>query len=72
MKKVKNKENVSDNAEQELRISDVSNRYLVEYLNKGGANRQTYIEAINEDAARKGFFIFNDGTILSITDIRHL
>lgn len=72
MKKVKIKENVSDNTKEELRISDVSNRYLVEYLNKGGANRQTYIEAINEDAARNGFFIFNDGTILSITDIRHL
>jgi hypothetical protein len=72
MKKVKNKDIISDNAEKELRISDISNRYLVEYLNKGGANRQTYIEAINEDAARNGFFIYNDGTILSITDIRHL
>ena len=72
MKKSKLKTKVSDMAEEKLRVSDVSNRYLVEYLNKGGANRQTYIEAINEDAARKGFFIFNDGTILSITDIRHL
>ena len=72
MKKSKLKTKVSDMAEEKLCVSDVSNRYLVEYLNKGGANRQTYIEAINEDAARKGFFIFNDGTILSITDIRHL
>lgn len=72
MENLNNTDKTSENAEKELRISDVSNRYLVEYLNKGGANRQTYIEAINEDAARKGFFIFNDGTILSITDMRHL
>lgn len=61
-----------ENKYEALSQDVVSNRYLVEYLNKGGANRQTYIEAINEEAARKGFFIYNDGTILSITDIRHL
>jgi hypothetical protein len=48
------------------------NRYLVEYLNKGGACRQTYIEAVNEDVARTAFFVYNDGTITSITNIENL
>jgi len=43
------------------------NRYLIEYLNKGGHQRQTYVEAIDEESARKGFFIYNDGTITSIS-----
>ncbi len=53
-------------------IHDVTNRYLIEYLNKGGACRQTYIDAINKEAAHKAFFIYNDGTITSITDICRL
>ena len=52
--------------------TDVINRYLVEYLNKGGACRQTYVEAINEEVAKKAVFIYNDGTITSVTDIRYL
>ena len=55
-----------------MSIDVVTNRYLIEYLNKGGACRQTYIEAINKEAAHKAFFIYNDGTIKSITDICHL
>jgi hypothetical protein len=50
----------------------VINRYLVEYLNKGGDCRQTYVEAINEEVAKKAFFVYNDGTITSVTYIRHL
>ena len=57
---------------QQLSIDIVTNRYLVEYLNKGGACRQTYVEAINKESAHKAFFIYNDGTITSITDICHL
>ena len=57
---------------KQLSIDIVTNRYLVEYLNKGGACRQTYVEAINKEVAHKAFFIYNDGTITSITDICHL
>ena len=57
---------------KQLSIDIVTNRYLVEYLNKGGACRQTYVDAINKDSAHKAFFIYNDGTITSITDICNL
>lgn len=57
---------------QQLSIDIVTNRYLVEYLNKGGACRQTYVEAINKEVVHKAFFIYNDGTITSITDICNL
>lgn len=67
------KKNIKEIEESEqLSIDIVTNRYLIEYLNKGGACRQTYIDAINKEAAHKAFFIYNDGTITSITDICHL
>jgi hypothetical protein len=67
------KKNIKEIEEsKQLSIDIVTSRYLIEYLNKGGACRQTYIEAINKETAHKAFFIYNDGTITSITDIRHL
>jgi len=53
-------------------VTNSYNRYLIEYKNKGGACRQTYVDAIDKDAAHKAFFVYNDGTIISITDIRFL
>ena len=52
------KKNIKEIEESEqLSIDIVTNRYLIEYLNKGGACRQTYIDAINKEAAHKAFFI---------------
>jgi len=64
------KKNIKEIQEsKQFSINIVYNRYLIKYLNKGGSCRQTYIEAINKEAAHEAFFIYNDGTITSITNI---
>ena len=46
----------TDNQQGNGVLPCVSNRYLIEYKNEWGANRQTYIEAINSEEARKIFY----------------
>jgi len=52
----KKSKNISNPQNSALNIADVTNRYLIEYKNEWGANRQTYIEAINSEEARKIFY----------------
>ena len=50
-------------------LADVTNRYLIEYKNEWGANRQTYIEAINLEEARKIFYETHQSATICYTQV---
>ncbi len=62
-----NKDNLKH--EQQCAIHDVTNRYLVEYNNEWGANRQTYVEAISSDEARKIFYETHQSATICYTQV---